>query len=128
MAAIDHEGQCRHHTDAVDPNPPGHGFVHVGNQLALAEIGYRGVAVGRRHPVGDAYARATGIETEHQPRARLGATVHPGPHAQRAMIAMDARKPRLPMGKAGIPHQGAVGKYPHIAHRQSRKRVLDRCR
>jgi len=68
MAAVDQEDQRRHITlRRRRKRDSTHGFeIHGGDLLAFAQVRDGGVAVGRRHPVGDAAARAAAVEAKHE--------------------------------------------------------------
>ena len=116
MAAIDQEDQCRHiarwRRCERDPTP---GFeVDGGHLLAFAQICDGGIAVRRRHPIGDAAAGATTVEAQHKAGLFRGAAMNEGVDTQRPVQTDEPRGDSFEVRKAWPPHQRPIAEYPKI--------------
>ena len=92
-----------------------HGFeVDGGDLFAFAQIRHGGLAVGCRHPVGDAAAGAAAVEAEHQAGFFRGAAMDEGVDAKRPVEPDEPCREAFQIGKARPPHQRAVPEHPKI--------------
>jgi hypothetical protein len=83
MAAVDQEDQRRNITlRRRGKRDSTHGFeIHGGDLFAFAQVRDGGVAVGCRHPVGDAAAGAAAVEAKYEAGLFRRAAVNEGIHA-----------------------------------------------
>ena len=116
VAAIDQEDQCRHIARwRRCERDPTQGFeVDGGHLLAFAQICDGGIAVRRRHPIGDAAAGAATVEAEHEAGLFRGAAMNEGVDTQRPVQTDEPRGDSFEVRKAWPPHQRPIAEYPKI--------------
>src|SRR3546814_4595269 len=120
MTAVDHEGH--------GPDEALAGFraapactIDAGHHLALKKVVERLLALGRRHAKCHAMARPATVQPEHQARCLRRPAVTVRVDAEAAVQAPEAGRAHLDVGKARMPHEGAVAEHPEaLARRQSR--------
>ena len=116
VAAIDQE----HHRHYIArwcrcERDPTQGFeVDGGHLLAFAQIRDGGIAVRRRHPIGDAAAGAAAVEAEHKAGLFRGAAMNEGVDTQRPVQTDEPRGDSFEVRKAWPPHQRPIAEYPKI--------------
>jgi len=85
----------------------------------VVELAFPQIGLGRRdrvigHLEHHAAAAAAAVEPEHQPGLLGGAAIAIGIEAEAAVIADQHGRMGGDMGKAGVPHQGAVAEHPVV--------------